>query len=496
MSTDPGIHAEALFGERRVKMLQGWGLIARSPGYVYRAVGREDVVRAVQTATARGRSVLPRGSGYSYGDVALNAGNLVLETTGMERILDWDANSGLIKVEPGVTIGRLIDHVAPHGWWPAVVPGTIHPTLGGCASSNIHGKNNWNSGTIGDHIVEMEVLLANGDIVTCGPGSNPDLFRAVVGGVGMLGVILSLSLRLRRVVSPLLHVEEYAAPDLKSMFGVFQHRRPSADFLVGWVDAYASGNNLGRGLIQIGNYVEAETSASVGNPKRRYASDRLVALLPHSLLWLAMKPVANDIGMRRINESRYLLGSLRSGIVRYLPQTGFQFFHDFAPNWNRAFQPLGIIQYQMFVPGAAAQQVFAAGLEETHASDIHPFLAVLKLHRRDDFLLSCGVDGYSLSLDFRMTRSNRGRLLSMLDKLTRELVLPAGGRFYLAKDSTLTQCDFNASIGEQQIARFITAKQRYDPSGVFQSDLYRRLFERASTGGTRALHPTDRGSDL
>jgi len=188
-----------------------------------------------------------------------------------------------------------------------------------------------------------------------------------------------------------------------------------------------------------------------------------------------MKPAANDIGMRRINAARYVLGSLRSGMVRFLPQSGFQFFHDFAPNWNRAFQPVGIVQYQMFVPGGRAFDVFSSALEETHAMDVHPFLAVLKLHRTDRFLLSYGVDGYSLSLDFRMTGSNRWRLLSMLDKLTVDLVLPAGGRFYLAKDNTLSCEAASRSLGEQAVAEFLSTKHRFDPDGVFQSDLYRRL---------------------
>jgi FAD/FMN-containing dehydrogenase len=431
----------------------------------------------------RGKSVLARGSGYSYGDVALNAGNLVLETSGMSKILNWDAGSGLVKVEPGVSIGCLIDHVAPDGWWPPVVPGTVHPTMGGCVASNVHGKNNWNSGTIGDHITEMEVITSSGEVMTCGPRSNQELFRAVVGGVGMLGVISSITLQMRRVSSPLLHVEEFAAPDLDSMLSIFEARRHSADLLVGWVDGYAAGADLGRGLVQIGNYVDVSRGVYGSRSLGKYVSDRALGLIPHSLLWVMMKPVANDIAMQRVNQARYLLGSLRTGMVRYLPQSGFQFFHDFAPNWNRAFQPVGIVQYQMFVPGVAARDVFAAALEETHAMDVHPFLAVLKLHRRDGFLLSYGVDGYSLSLDFRMTSSNQKRLLGMLNKLTAQLVLPAGGRFYLAKDNTLKPDDAARSLGEDAVSEFLSAKRQIDPDDVFQSDLYRRLLHPGQSRG-------------
>ncbi len=481
MSDGPDIGAEALFSDGRATTLAGWGLVSRSPAYVYRPVGGDDVFRAIEVASEHGKSVLARGSGYSYGDVALNAGNLVLETSRMNKILDWDAGAGLIKVEPGVSIGQLIDFVAPFGWWPPVVPGTIHPTVGGCVASNVHGKNNWNAGTIGDHIQQMDVMLAGGKVISCGPGVHCDLFRAVVGGAGMLGVILSVTLRLRQVSSSLLHVEEFAAPDMISMFDIFERRRQSADFLVGWVDGYASGADLGRGLVQIANYVESSRQNSADGSWGKYVSDRVVGLVPHSLLWAFMKPLANDIGMKRINEARYLFGSMRSGIVRYLPQAGFQFFHDFAPNWNRAFQPIGIVQYQMFVPTSTARDVFGRVIGESQSAGLHPFLAVLKLHRMDDFTLSYGVDGYSLSLDFRMTRANRQRLVGMLNHLTSEVVLPAGGRFYLAKDSMLSSADATKSFGQDAVEAFLSVKKECDPGGVFQSDLYRRLLQPSGT---------------
>ena len=59
------------------------------------------------------------------------------------------------RPEPGLTIEGLWRRTIQDGYWPAVVPGTMHPTLGGCLSMNVHGKNNYRAGPFGDHVVEL-----------------------------------------------------------------------------------------------------------------------------------------------------------------------------------------------------------------------------------------------------------------------------------------------------------------------------------------------------
>src|SRR5262249_55056115 len=153
----------------------------------------------------------------SYGDAALNGGNVCLDLSGLDRILAWDPARGVARVEPGVTIGQLWRHTIGDGWWPYVVPGTMFASLGGCAAMNIHGKNNWKVGTIGEHILEVELLLPSGEIRRCSPSQHPELFFAAIGGFGMLGCFVSVTLQLKRVESGMLRVEPITVGGLAEM---------------------------------------------------------------------------------------------------------------------------------------------------------------------------------------------------------------------------------------------------------------------------------------
>ena len=112
-------------------------------------------------------------------------------------------------------------------------------------------------------------------------------------------------------------------------------------------------------------------------------------------------------------------------------------------------------------------------LRMSQEASLPPYLGVLKRHRPDAFVLSHAVDGFSLALDYRVTRANRERLWALSRRLT-DRVLAAGGRFYFAKDAVLDAEQVKAAYGEDRLARFASMKARLDPDGVLVSDLGRR----------------------
>ena len=144
----------------RLEHVEGWGMSSSALSYVYRPVNADGIQAAFEAARQSDRSVGLRGAGRSYGDASLNAENVTLDLTRMRRILAWNPDTGIISVEPGVTIQQLWQYTIEDGWWPNVVSGTMFPTLGGAAAMNIHGKNNWKAGPIGDHILDFEIFAA------------------------------------------------------------------------------------------------------------------------------------------------------------------------------------------------------------------------------------------------------------------------------------------------------------------------------------------------
>jgi FAD/FMN-containing dehydrogenase len=461
-----------------LETLSGFGGSHRSLSWVYRPSRVDEVADLFRRALEQERKICLRGAGRSYGDAATLREEICLDLTRMNRILHWNPETGVLEAEPGATIETVWKHCLPDGWWPYVVSGTMFPTLGGALGMNIHGKNNWKAGTIGDHVLEFDLLTPMGEILTCSRDQNPDIFHAAIGGFGMLGVLLRIVLQLKRVYSGNLRVTPLSVPDLARMFETFEEHMSSADYLVGWMDPHASGRSLGRGLMHRADYLaEGEDPAPARTLQLAHQElpDTLFGLLPKSTLWRFMKPFLNQTGVRVINAAKYYLSRRSDHHTHLQSHAGFAFLLDYVPNWKRAYDPGGLIQYQCFLPAEAAHAAFTAILQRQQRAGLVNSLSVVKRHRRDDFCISHGVDGYSLAMDFRVTSGNRTRLWQLAAEMDR-IVLQHGGRFYFAKDSTLTPETYAAFRSEPRFEIFASLKQRLDPNDVLQSDLFRRIF--------------------
>jgi FAD/FMN-containing dehydrogenase len=356
----------------------------------------------------------------------------------------------------------------------------MFPTIGGAAAMNIHGKNNFAVGTIGDHIREFEILLPSGETRVCNRQKNEDIFHAAIGGFGMLGCFLSLTLELKRVHSGLLRVEPISTPNLSAMFDVFEERAGQADYLVGWIDCFATGESLGRGLIHQANYLAPGEDPAPGQTLRVESQELpdtfFMGLMPKSIMWRFMRPLMNNTLWRLVCAARYHSGRLLGDHhTHFQSHAGFAFLLDYVPNWKWAYRPGGLIQYQSFIPKEHAREVFTRQIELQHRHGLPSYLGVFKRHRPDPFLLTHAVDGYSLAFDFKVTKQNRQRLWALAAEMDK-LVLDSGGRFYFAKDSTLAHARLAEYLQEERFKRFLSMKRDLDPDSLLQTDLYRRVF--------------------
>lgn len=466
-----------------LERVSAWGMNTHTASYVYRPTTIEGLVDVLQVAREHGRYVALRGSGCSYGDASLARENIVLDITRMNRILSWDPVKGIAECEPGVTIKQLWQYTLGDGWWPYVVSGTMFPTLAGAAAMNIHGKNNFRVGTIGDHILEIDLLLPSGERRTCNREQNAELFHAAIGGFGMLGIFTRIKIELKKVYSGHLRVTPLGVKSWREMFAKFDAHLPDADYLVGWVDCFGTGAQSGRGQIHRADYLkpgEDTLPAQTLKVDHQELPDTLFGLLPKSIMWKFIKPFTNNLGMRAINFLKYLSSvTLNEGKVHDVTHAGFAFLLDYVPGWKFAYLPDGLIQYQSFIPKETAEKCFSDQVALCQQRGIVPYLGVFKRHRPDPFLMTHSVDGYSLALDFKVTAKNREKLWALAAELD-ALVLAAGGRFYFAKDATLHPDRLQSYLAEERVQKFLALKRELDPENLLQTDLYRRIFGSAT----------------
>lgn len=461
-----------------LEQVVAWGGASRSLSHVFRPSTAEGVAHVLEIGRQTGQTIALRGGGNSYGDAFSNAEGLVLDLTRLTRILAWDPATGIIRTEPGVTIDQLWQYVLGDGWWPPIVTGTAKTTVGGCAAMNTHGKNGWRKGTFGDHVLEFELLLPTGEVLTCSRTTHADLFHAAIGGAGLLGVFLSLTMQMKRIYSGLLTVEAVARPNMAAMLGYLAQHQDDSDYIVGWLDAFAGGGNLGRGEIHRAHYVPEGTDPAPTQTLRlahQTIPETILGIVPKSIMWMFARPLTNNLGFRAINMAKYWAAVWRDGHQYQQSHVAFHFLLDYMPNWKRAYGPGGLIQYQAFLPRDTAADGYKAIFRQCQKHGLPNYLSVLKRHRPDDFLMTYSLDGYSMAMDFKVTESRRPRLAALTQELDK-IVLQAGGRFYFAKDSTLRPEIAAAYLGTEAITHFRTLKQRCDPHHLLQTDLWRRVF--------------------
>ncbi len=456
--------------------LENFGHSLNAPAYLLTVNIPEEIHAAFDLAKKMGITVTARGAGRSYNDAALNGGGIVLDMCGMNAITRWDKSTGLITAQSGATLEQIWQKVEPDGWWPPVVSGTMKTTLGGCLSANIHGKNNFKMGPFGEHVIEFDVILPTGAELTCSPNKNGDLFHSIISGLGMLGIITSVTLQMKRMYSGLLSVDAFPVKNLHEHLSALQDGAPNYDYIVGWLDGLAGGSSLGRGQIHATRYLhegEDPNPCETMKIEKQTLPPYIFGVFPKSMLHYFMAPFMNNLGVWGVNTAKYI-ASLRKHTFRQ-SHAAFHFLLDYVPGWEFSYGKTGLIQYQSFLPKESAESAWTEILRLSHKLSLPAYLGVTKRHRPDNFLLTHAVDGFSLAMDFKVTNNNRARLGKMLQEFDK-IVLQAGGRFYFAKNSETSAETAQAFYGEETIEKFKKLKNRCDPNGLLESDLYRRIF--------------------
>ncbi|HQR27793.1 MAG TPA: FAD-binding oxidoreductase [Nocardioides sp.] len=440
------------------ELLTGWGCTAATAARVVRATP-DRVAEELRTAGSRG--VIARGLGRSYGDVAQNAGGVVLlPAPGSVRI---DHETQQVTVGAGTSLHDLMRVLLPEGYFVPVTPGTRFVTLGGAIACDVHGKNHHRAGSLGDHVVSLDLVLPDGSAVTVGPQQDPDLYWATVGGLGLTGIVTSVVLSLLRVESGWMRVDTDRLPDLDAVMDAITASDRDTTYSVAWIDTLARGRALGRSVLTRGEHARWEelTGRAVREPVPLPGDPRLGApgLVPPHLVSRPTVRAFNELWFRKAPRQR-----------KDELQTIASFFHplDGVAHWNRLYGRQGFLQYQCVLPDPEGGRL-ARILERISAAGHASFLAVLKrFGPGNPGPLSFPTVGWTLALDLPVGAG----LVPLLAELDREVV-GAGGRIYLAKDSRLP-----GALLEQMYPRldeFRAVRARVDPTGVLRSDLSRRL---------------------
>lgn len=389
---------------------------------------------------------ISRGAGRSYGDSSLAPHTI--SSHFLNHILQFDERTGVIRCGSGVTLSELLDLFVPQGWFIYSTPGTKLISVGGAIASDVHGKSHHREGCFSDNISELTLLLGSGEIVSCSRDTHAELFRATCGGMGLTGVILDATFKLRRINSSYVRESILKAANLDEAIDLFAENEGTT-YSVAWIDCLSTGQNLGRSLLMIGDFIDdGRLELKRGEPLS------VPFEMPGFLLNRYTVTAFNMLYYHRVLKRR------SEHVVHFDP-----FFYplDSIRDWNRIYGKAGFTQYQFVIPKHAGKVGMFNILNRIAESKRGSFLAVLKAFGMgNDNFLSFPMEGYTLALDFKIDRD----LFSFLDELD-HIILDHGGRLYLSKDVRMSESTFKR--GYPQWEMFQEVRRCYGADRVFRS---------------------------
>jgi decaprenylphospho-beta-D-ribofuranose 2-oxidase len=448
-----------------LQRLSGWGRTAWTVADLFHTNDVHEMQQIIDGSGARG--VIARGLGRSYGAAAQNAGGSVIEITaegdpsGIDALLN--SATGELDVASSVSIDSILRMSVPRGWFVPVTPGTRFVTIGGAIASDVHGKNHHFDGSFGQHVSAITLMLASGEIVELSPQSHPEWFWATVGGMGLTGIILRARVQMLPIESSRVRVETERLTNFDAVCEAMSSDGADNDYRysVCWIDLLATGSSMGRGVLTRGEHASAndvkDDDVLAYDPRLKVPAPGWV---PNGLLNKWSIKAFNEVWYRKAPGARHVS-------IESIPQ----FFHplDGVHQWNRLYGKQGFIQYQFIVP-LDRIDVLRAVIETFSSAGVASFLAVLKRMGEQNLApMSFPTEGWTLTLDMAAGIKGLPELLAKVDNM----VLDAGGRHYLAKDSHVSPTAVRR--GYARLDEWMQTRDSMDPNGLWRSDLARRL---------------------
>ena len=452
----------------------------RTRSLVGRPTTVEQCREALDYCRKNGLTVCARGAGRGYGDLALNDGQALLDVSGMNRILDVDEETNQITVEGGARLVDIFQAVHHRQLTLPGVPTESHSSVAGAIAANVNGKDGWRHGNFSHQVVGIKMLLANGDVLTIDPAD--ELFNAVVGGIGLLGVVVEVTLQLVPIPSPWVEIHRIPAANVDALLDTMEEVKKTHDAAVVWVDAYARGRKIGRSVIHAAKRIERpdteeERKTYLAAGFKRLDDHRRMGLALHeklgpflSLMLEFQRPLVSVFNTLYYAMGKVLYTMGRDSNTELFLRFNFEASFTVPPA-HLVCGPRGYT-VQLNFPETRAREAIVELLEICQTSPSPPVTTILRAHKADEGMLSFSQDGYSLNFEFHPKARNEAASREAVDRLI-DATVKYDGKIHLAKDQVLRPEQFMRVY--PRFAELLEVKKRLDPEGLFTSDLARRV---------------------
>jgi decaprenylphospho-beta-D-ribofuranose 2-oxidase len=409
-----------------------------------------------EISALKGLTMIARGAGLSYCNAATVAGGICVDMRALNKVLDFDSENGVIRVEAGLCIGELVNQVVAAGWIFPVLPGYPMITVGGCIAFNVHGKSQYKIGLFGDWVESLRLFITGKGEVLCSRSENRALFDLTIGGMGLTGIILSATLRLKKIDGDRMEVKMIKIRDLEDAVSVMTTHALDYDYVYSWNNFNIRGRSFGKGIV----FLE---KVKPGFKQRKRAVRFYNRLVPR----MKIPCVLNDNTIPWMCRVYYLTNMIGSSTRNFdLIPASFPIYGKEI--YYHMFGKKGFREYQVLFPHAEWAGASKEIQELSARKKIGIALASLKIFRGNPHHISFSGEGICLALD--IVNDKKG--ISFFEDLD-NIVRKYKGIINLSKDSR---------VGPELVRDIFPGLKTFrdellahDPNKQFDSSLRQRL---------------------
>ena len=359
--------------------------------------------------------------------------------TYLDKVIYFNKKKGIIEVESGISIKKILNLIVKDGWFLPVTPGSKMITIGGMVASDVHGKNHHKDGNFSNYVLGLKLLNNRKKIIECSRMKNSQIFKYTLGGMGLTGIIYSCRIKLKKINSHKIITETIKNHNLKETLKSINESK-NWDYNVAWIDTSSKKQQLGRSILTRGYFSKKKESDIFFKDKKSLISN-LPNIFPS---WLM-----NSFFIKLLNNIYFILPRSSKTITNI---NDFFYPLDKIDNWNLIYGNQGFISYQCSVPFKNSLNSISEILKIIKENKIYSFVSVLKSMKKNKYDLSFGQQGYTLVFDFPVY----DRIFEVLDSID-EIVKKNKGKIYLTKDSRIKRKNFykiNKEFGDKKFKNF------------------------------------------
>ena len=224
-----------------LKKISGWGMNTSFKAKILNPNNLTELKNNIKP------QCIARGAGRSYGDSSIQPKGTI-STLNLNKVLKFNKKKGIIEVQSGITINKLLSNIEKEGWFLPVTAGSKFITIGGMVAADAHGKNHHKVGSFRNFILSLGIINEKKKLVKCSKRSNKNLFDYTIGGMGLTGVIYSCKFKLKKIKSDIILKETIKNNNLYQTLRCIKISK-TWDYNVAWIDTSAEKKKLGRTIV-------------------------------------------------------------------------------------------------------------------------------------------------------------------------------------------------------------------------------------------------------